>query len=114
MSETKFTPGPWVFSPQRDTHDCCIHTADAVEEYGYINHGKGGVVGSSEWTWISDADAHLIAAAPDMYAALERLLGDAEDMNNALNYEYGHISGPCEDDGFGYVRAALAKARGEA
>jgi hypothetical protein len=23
------TPGPWVFSPERDTHDYMVHTADA-------------------------------------------------------------------------------------
>ena len=54
------TSGDWIYSKHRDTHDSCIHTKDAVEEYGYIGE-KGGVVGSSEWIWISDEDGNFIA-----------------------------------------------------
>jgi hypothetical protein len=70
----KHTKGPWVYSPERSTHDCCIHTKDAKEECGYISPENGGVVGSSEWTWINEADAQLIASAPRLLEVIESLL----------------------------------------
>jgi hypothetical protein len=74
MDNFKGTPGPWVYDSKRSTHDSIIHTVDAKEEYGYISQDNGGVVGSSEWIWIKDADATLISAAPDMLKALEQLV----------------------------------------
>lgn len=68
------TPGPWVYSPDRNTHDCVIHAKDAKEEFGYISPDNGGVVGSSEWIWIKPEDAILIAAAPDLLSACKRAL----------------------------------------
>jgi len=60
MNEPKFTPGPWTSS-----------------ENGTIDAGKGSVgdvwpfdVGREEMK----SNAHLIAAAPDLYAALEELI----------------------------------------
>lgn len=57
MSEPKFTPGPWALESRRDICDefeCWLHPINL-----HI-HDK-----------ISDADAHLIAAAPDLYRELE-------------------------------------------
>jgi hypothetical protein len=51
------------------------------------------------------ANAHLIAAAPDLYAALERTLNFIENAEGEL--------GIVLDSGSA-ARAALAKARGEA
>lgn len=51
-----------------------------------------------------DANAHLIAAAPDLYEALERCLNFIENTES----EFGDLL-PSGD----VARAALAKARGE-
>lgn len=66
----KHTPGPWLYSPERDTHDFCIHTLDPKMSGPHI-HQDSGIVGSSEWTWINDADGYLIAAAPELLKALK-------------------------------------------
>jgi len=59
----KITPGKWVYSPNRHTHDSIIHSENAIEEYGQITNGNGGVIGSSEWIWIKEEDALFIADA---------------------------------------------------
>ena len=98
LSEPKFTPGPWLIS-QYDEHGggCEIGVAD----FG-LGCGLSGCKGD-RYMLVSGAidkhDAYLIAAAPDLYAALQALC------------ECGGI-----DDGedvFAKANAALAKARGE-
>lgn len=88
MEEFKGTPGPWVYSKKRHTHDCVIHTEKAREEFGYISPENGGVIGSSEWIWINDADAKLIAAAPELLDACRQFIysienNDKQELNNA-------------------------------
>jgi hypothetical protein len=76
---SKHTPGPW--------------------RIGALESGQAAVDGASgaEVTgWVSIPDAHLIAAAPDMLAALELLLPYLED---------------CRMDS--EARAAIAKAKGQ-
>ncbi len=50
-----------------------------------------------------EANAHLIAAAPALYEALEEILAIAEDF----------VPVPLKAPGFERARAALAQARGE-
>jgi len=91
--ETKFTPGPWNVDPDYpgdiqaggaeiatafDTHDAVTTTADADTAI---------------------ANAHLIAAAPDLYAALERVL--RWQPNDSAS------------DLVAVAEAALSRARGE-
>ena len=103
MSTNKFTPGPWV-----------VRTAATYRSQieAITLKGKSDVVariatprGGPE---ASDANAHLMAASPDMFAALllvdrVRLMIDADDetetrwVNEALDA----------------VDAAIKKARGE-
>ena len=94
MSE-KFTPGPWFVVPQ----GCFV--ADRKVEFD----GDGARVGETPNMCIecaSEADAHLIAAAPDMYEAVETALECLENKGFARAY--------VED----LLRNALRKARGEA
>lgn len=70
MSEAKHTPEPWAFSPERHTHDCFIHQEGAVPRNGYISPEDGGVVGSSEWTWLKDEDARRIVACVNACAGI--------------------------------------------
>jgi hypothetical protein len=87
---TAFTPGPWEFRAPM------IHAVGGGERVGRIAQ----VSISYKDTTTFDANAHLIAAAPELYEALTRInaTGDV-----ALDIDWiRRIS-----------RAALAKARGE-
>lgn len=84
--ETKWTPGTWVV---------------VVDEWGYVD-----VVSKDDWVVCEKAgvDANLIAAAPDLYEALEN-----------LRFHYLRFVDP-ETDSIaraiiGVVDAALTKAR---
>ena len=88
--QPKWTPGPWrAVMGSRHVVDVFAGDRDVVSVYG------GGV--GFEYR---DANAHLIAAAPDLYAALDGLLGllDAGSLYEPQAYA---------------ARAALAKAIGE-
>jgi hypothetical protein len=94
MTDPKFTPGPWevkykngetqLLMSDGDIHMCNMHYYPWVPE--------------------NDADWHLIAAAPDLYEALEAVLSSIPDMGN---YYDG------AEDAFEQARTALAKARGD-
>ncbi len=94
MKETKHTPGPWRFNKQK------VGWRAISDARGY------SLMGDEEyypWVPSDEADWHLIAAAPDLLAALR-------DMVNTLT------DGPDESDiarVFNVSRAAIAKATGE-
>ena len=85
MSKTKFTPGPWLFSSYKSGTSVIVIDG---KEFGVatVNYPN------------RDANAHLIAAAPDLYEALDNLEND---------------DGSIPDHAWKLVQAALAKARGE-
>ena len=119
MSNAKFTPGPWsikngvdIFGPlggdSGDGVECDPndgwHVAE-VDEYPSFVLNEMVVLGAD----VRNANAHLIAAAPDLYEALEIMLADyweaSEDFDNESQmYAETVIS---------QSHAALAKARGE-
>lgn len=119
MTETKFTPGPWRLADDYDNalHICSPWSSNVRPEssdtYGsclgahicQVRHqGEDApVVKLSQ----AKANAHLIAAAPELYEALKRGL-------KALSFAVEHAGGDPETH---YccvqMRAALAKARGE-
>ena len=98
MTDTKFTPGPW--------------RADKLESFGHPvwhisqedgapytpNYSDVCMTCPGEKTAVQIANAHLIAAAPELYEALERCRFDSLNMT-------------VED--LKFIRAAMAKARGE-
>ncbi len=91
MSKPIFTPGPW-------------HESDDISDPCYIV-GKGRIVCSIKYHEPydeADANAHLIAAAPEMYAMLERI----------MDYRTGgpFIANPTKTE---EIYNLLAKARGE-
>lgn len=90
MSQKEHTPGPWR----------AIRTGGALEVAGPVE----GVLICRLYDSLDDesdrADAHLIAAAPDLLAACEQVA-------DALEYDFaGSIS-------VEHLRALIAKARGE-
>ena len=92
MSEDKpkFTPGPWYVY---DTRERAEHAYDY-----YITAGQYFVAAvSPDSLNIQEANANLIAAAPEMYEMLERL-------------QKGHKKGNAT---WQLIERVLAKARGE-
>lgn len=85
MAEPKFSPGPW-----RWTNDKYLA-------------GEGGQLLIRASFMTNDVDMLLIAAAPDLYAALDDL----------LDYRGGAESALEDDHVVDRAKAALAKARGE-
>ena len=108
-SAKNWTPGPWFFSvgsrpPENDTI-ARIHVPSAflhmdMHENGYVSANRGFAqtgVGISRDETI--ANAHLIAAAPELYEALEWVLQEHRVMNPAWS-------------GIENIKAVLSKARG--
>jgi len=62
MTETKFTPGPWEVSPVLPGYYEWVRNSD-----GHLVADCASMLPSEECV----ANAALISAAPDMYAALE-------------------------------------------
>lgn len=93
--ETKHTPGPWDVDEcrygfavyARKSGDAVVKTEDVEGRYGAIDN---------------EADARLIAAAPELLEALTEIVAAADgDGWKQL------------DPSFAAARAAIAKARGE-
>lgn len=92
MSDTKWTAGPWQVARWPESSH---HFTIEVNTQGYnVARTFGGIFPESQ----EKANAHMIAAAPELYKALAGLLT-------------GHPSGDSPEQKIG--RAALAKARGE-
>lgn len=106
MSTAKFTPGPWLVAG---------HTVYAGEGWNrFSTHVQPGF--DNQRNRISDqeveANAHLIAAAPDLFAAVGKLIECAEmcaaqcrvdgDTAHATMYQ-SYVDSSC---------AAIAKAEG--
>jgi len=89
--QPKWTPGPW----RATTHD---HPEQGVYAGYRIAKMTGGEIQRDR------ANAHLIAAAPDMAEALEKALNFITNTESEMGETL-----PCGDA----ARAALAKARGE-
>lgn len=108
--EKKFTPGPWRVGMESG-HNANVITAVSDGDgiclvYGIPQNRKVDEVGTSSGI----ANAHLIAAAPDLMEALERLLNaylNIADSGDAGNWDAEKESEVVT------ARAAIAKAYGE-
>ena len=105
MSETKFTKGPWAVVHLPD--GTIRIDSDDVPEMAYIYEETGA---ESERI----ARANLIAAAPEMYATLQDVLGTFERQlvsEDAIQDVF--ICGDDEHRAMRIINDVLAKARGE-
>lgn len=102
MSNTKFTPGPWALEKRKSGCKnligdgkmlCAEFTRYLTDSPNYID---------------ADANAALIAAAPELYEALDFAQRALDDADLCVNEETGE-----EYDDVKKMRAALKKARGE-
>ena len=101
MSESKHTPGPWTVDWSDDgpliyTGDLLIASVSGSTEHVEVQ----GLDGET-----TEANAWLIAAAPDLLAALERILARLEMLN--LFIERGEDAKVVEQ-----ARAAIGNATG--
>lgn len=102
-NETKHTPGPWIVSEHK-AHNGCFQ----IKSFSKFEHRAFLVTETPSWDGVEDkANARLIAAAPDLYEAVQGLM--LWLMDDAIEAEKnGRKIGAYES-----ARAALAKARGE-
>ncbi len=87
MNTTQHTPGPWGFTPTATLNDAPCR---------WEILGAGGVIAETN-DHTTDANARLIASAPDMLDALQAVCDAYGDRDTLLMAQ---------------VKAALAKAKG--
>ena len=103
MTERPWTAGPWTIVPYGDGDSLVIHVEGTDWRICFM-----ATPGSSPRAMDTiEANAALIAAAPDLYEALEALHDDCVEYSriNNLGGEDNHV--------LKQARAALARARGE-
>ncbi len=109
MSETKCTPGPWTWTREDESmtslHGACEFSDHVLSVTPCENCQKhnGLCLGPSP------ANAHLLASAPDLYAALDR----CEDLLAGWLIEGVPIQREAVSEIRATVAIALSKARGE-
>lgn len=100
MSKTKHTPGPWVVKSARSgfyvesQFDVIVDSLDESGRYGAID---------------DEANARLIAAAPELLEALEKLYALVEGESPSLLDEDSGGDSRLDIE----ICAAIAKAKGE-
>lgn len=102
MSENKHTPGPWKMGKRKDGSWWI-----SLGDFKTGPHFQGDVT-----VEVTDADAALIAAAPDLLAALDGLLADDLEPVDGFG---PHVEACARRKAaaFAAARAAIAKARGQ-
>ena len=99
MSETKFTKGEWccVFG---NTYSCVRIKSKVIADLRTINN------------MYNKHDAHLISAAPDMYALLEKLVSVEHERGGSLGSD-GEFNYKVGESVFKEAKSLLLKVRGE-
>lgn len=93
MSEAEFTNGPWKFN----AYDGSITDCTKAE-----NEVATAQLGDWHCLGVGYSNAHLIAAAPEMY-----------EMLDEVSHVLGHELNPTNKSYIKAIRELLAKARGE-
>lgn len=107
MTKPTFTPGPWKVEEDGDESVVVGTSPVSSPIVAWVNTTKGtetqpGCCGNPE------ANANLIAAAPELYEALETLLKHHSGPQPVDNEAFETVAKDVEQ-----ARAVLAKARGE-
>lgn len=92
------TQGPWVVEP----------ITNEEEAYGVYASAENAFVAVTPWGPNTEENAHLIAAAPDLLAALQYLL--AQTIEADEDASIGLTEG--EEEAAQMARAAISKAKG--
>ncbi len=107
MSAPKYTPGPWRKGDTRATGSTMVHAANWDRKSG--EHGEVTVALVNGRAGEQEANARLIAAAPELLAALQDL---AEWGSGAGWTMPGPGPAKSRADVLARARAAIAKATG--
>lgn len=109
MDKPKFTPGPWKIATDLPALAIYAPCGERVVQTTNQNNGKGSGAAHRYEGVSTFANAHLIAAAPELYEALEATLALTETLTSEKYTvslaDLAAIQVSAED--------ALAKARGE-
>jgi hypothetical protein len=107
MTAPKWTPGAWTTKYDPSTHRIEINAAEYGRCVSFIH------VPPATGHDVCEANAHLIAAAPELYAALENILAI---IDASCGIDGWHRNGDVAEWGqfeeIDTARAALAKAEG--
>lgn len=108
---TPHTPGPWFVGAQNDGLYILNGSPSPAPYDGPIPKEYGPeVVATPNWRLPSyEANARLIAAAPELFEALQELLSDCEEYAR-VNKLHGPDGGPATNHAMRQARAALTKA----
>lgn len=100
MTEIKHTPGPWEYVPSNGNHGAYVADMDgcSVCDCYVVSGGGSGRLFYDFQGEMSDANARLIAAAPEMLEALYEVEATAIDAYDPVM--------------LAKVQAAIAKAEG--
>lgn len=103
MGKGRFTPGPWKLLEYGPIHDCTLLIGDnpAAPSVALICTDKYESAGDELKDGEAESNANLIAAAPEMYAALRDFVEDWAELG-------GKVHGSTLDK----IDAAIAKAEG--
>ncbi len=108
--DPKWTPGPWA-SDYLDQNGQRVVSGQHIEICTCWHHSVGSIEKEME------ANAHLIAAAPDLYAALDDLLASYAEPDQQIccgGHGCGCRGASVRDLAEHHARTAIAKARGAA
>jgi hypothetical protein len=113
--DTKFTPGPWQSQHEFDSEGLMqiIGNVDGPDD-GQYHYTRVCIVDDNTNDGEAAANAHLIAAAPELYEALQKIadshIPDApsDSVGDELVWAQRHV-GKLR----GFAERALRKARGE-
>lgn len=85
MSNAKHTPGPWQASPAHEGRSISVETVGRASPSGVIcSVHKWGIGGMGE------ANATLVACAPDMLETLKRIAEVLSDADRPLKAKLEH------------------------
>lgn len=103
MTEPKWAPGPWEvdedYRPGMSWNRHIVYGSDRENRVCFMSHSDGRAPERDR------ANAHLIAAAPELYEALLHIADEIETDGGVDTSDWLNMAA---------ARAALAKARGEA
>lgn len=106
MTESKHTPGPWYATTRQGSWDWLVAQSDRLEICQMFHDGSG-------LNQTGEANARLVAAAPDLLDALRWYEEQARNCRKIGGVPEGHAARAALDaDGGKRALAAIAKAEG--